>query len=172
LTIGVSIEGKIVYTDVDLAPLMKDAGKLMRESVLKNFVEGGRPSMWPVLSTGLPSHLAQSGELAGSVMDYSGENWAEVRSATPYSGIHQFGGTVHPTFTVKMRRFFWAMWYQTGNEMWKRTALKYAIGEKLNINIPPRPYMVFQEEDKKALHELFQGTIIKFINADRRPIHA
>jgi phage gpG-like protein len=63
-----------------------------------------------------------------------------------YARIHQYGGLTHPTITIQSKKFFWAMWFETKNDMWKAMALK-AVGSKLNVHIPPRPYLLFQQED-------------------------
>jgi len=172
LNIGISIKGNLVYTDVDFAPLMEDAGRYMLGSVLENFSAGGRPTPWAPLANGERSHLFGGGDLASRIYDTCGANWAEVRAPElPYSAIHQFGGTTHPTFTDKMRRFMWARWYQTKDAKWKAIALRHVVGEKLNVRIPARPYLMFQEEDIDYLHKMFQDSIIKFINANGRPIN-
>lgn len=50
-----------------------------------------------------------------------------------YGAIHEYGGTF--TITGKQRIFFWAMWYKTGDEMWKALALS------TTYTIPARPYL-------------------------------
>ena len=39
------------------------------------------------------------------------------------------------TITERQRRFFWARWYATGDEMWKALALS------VTYTIPARPYL-------------------------------
>jgi len=53
----------------------------------------------------------------------------------PYAQIQNEGGTVE--VTLKMKKFFWAKYLESGNEFWKRMALK-----KGPIVIPARPYLI------------------------------
>lgn len=50
-----------------------------------------------------------------------------------YGAVQEYGGTFE--ITPRQRRFFWAMWYETENEMWKALALS------VTYTIPPRPYV-------------------------------
>jgi len=50
-----------------------------------------------------------------------------------YAKVHEYGGTF--TITAQQRRFFWAKWYETNDEMWKALALS------TRYTIPPRPYV-------------------------------
>ena len=36
-----------------------------------------------------------------------------VANDVPYASMHNYGGETHPTVTPKMRRFAWAMYYNT-----------------------------------------------------------
>jgi phage gpG-like protein len=51
----------------------------------------------------------------------------------PYAAVHEYGGTF--TITDRQRRFFWAKWRETGDEMWKALALS------ITYTIPARPYV-------------------------------
>lgn len=79
-----------------------------------------------------------------------------------YAAIHEFGGTVKPTVTPKMRRFAWAMFRKTKESMWKGLALTKK--KQLNIRIPARPYMrpTF-DEDRKTAVKAIKKTIQKLI---------
>ena len=57
----------------------------------------------------------------------------------PYAAIHEFGGTINIPITVQMRRFFWAMWYETQEEKWKWMALTKKTAFK--ITMKERPYL-------------------------------
>lgn len=57
----------------------------------------------------------------------------------PYAAIHEYGGTIKVPITRKMRRFFWAMWYASGDEKWMGMALTRQ--RSFTIHIPARPYM-------------------------------
>lgn len=55
----------------------------------------------------------------------------EVRA--PYGAVHEYGGTFE--ITARQRRFFWAMFVNTEDEMWKALALS------VTYTIPARPYL-------------------------------
>ena len=57
----------------------------------------------------------------------------------PYAAIHEFGGTINIPITVQMRKFFWAMWYETKDEKWKWMALTKKTAFK--ITMKERPYL-------------------------------
>jgi len=51
----------------------------------------------------------------------------------PHGAVHEYGGTF--AITPRQRRFFWAKWRQTGDEMWRALALSQTY------TIPARPYL-------------------------------
>ncbi len=53
----------------------------------------------------------------------------------PYAAIHEHGGSI--VITSQMRSFFWAMWFETGEEKWKFMA----ITPKNRLIIEARPYL-------------------------------
>lgn len=57
----------------------------------------------------------------------------------PYAAIHEFGGVINVPVTAQMRGFFWAMWYDTGEEKWKFMALTKKTVFK--IKMPQRQYL-------------------------------
>jgi len=63
-----------------------------------------------------------------------------IGSKVEYAAIQEKGGTTHPKVTEKSRRFFWAMYFKTGEDMWKGLAL--TTKTTLDITIPARPALV------------------------------
>jgi len=63
-----------------------------------------------------------------------GQVTGKFGSEVPYAAIHEYGGSIQKT--VKSRRFFWAMWYNSKAPMWKALALTAGP-----IKIPARPYL-------------------------------
>ncbi|MCZ2393404.1 MAG: phage virion morphogenesis protein [Chitinophagales bacterium] len=57
----------------------------------------------------------------------------------PYAAIHNYGGTITVKMTDKMRKYFWYMHKQTGEDKWKWMALTKK--EQFSIHIPPRPFI-------------------------------
>jgi len=68
----------------------------------------------------------------------------EIEIAVPYAKIHEEGGTI-PAYslliTPKMRRFFWAMWYETREDKWKGAALKRGGVTMPARTVEARPYI-------------------------------
>ncbi len=56
----------------------------------------------------------------------------------PYAALHEFGGVVHVPVTVRMRRFFWAKFFETRDEKWKWMAL--STKTEFVIQIDARPF--------------------------------
>lgn len=82
-----------------------------------------------------------------------------VGSDVIYARIQELGGTTHPNLTDKMRKFAWAMFYKTKEEMWKRLALSKK--DRLTIKIPARPYL--RPSIEEAMPE-FQGNIARVLS--------
>lgn len=91
-------------------------------------------------------------------------------SSEPHAAIHNDGGTI--TVTAKMRRYFWAKYYETGGkirykksggiskasirlsqeaEMWRALALK-KVGSK--IEIPQRQFLGDAPEVRKIINDV------------------
>lgn len=56
----------------------------------------------------------------------------------PYAAIHEYGGTVRVRITPKMRKFFWAQYYQTNVAKWRNMAL--TTKTELTIKIAKRAF--------------------------------
>lgn len=54
-----------------------------------------------------------------------------------YAQIHNQGGTITQAPTPKQRKFFWAMYKQTNNEMFLRSAK----AKQITITIPQRKFI-------------------------------
>lgn len=88
--------------------------------------------------------LVKEGTLYDSVKAYKVNQWAAgVRVDAAHGAVHEFGLENQP-ITEKQRRFFWAMWAQTGDEMWKALALS------VTYTIPARPYLRPAVVEKKG----------------------
>ena len=80
----------------------------------------------------------------------------DVGSDEPYAGIHNEGGRITVTVTPRSRRFFWAMYYQTGEVYWKWMALTKK--KMMTIKMPERRFL----GNSKAL----ERRIIKLIERE------
>jgi phage gpG-like protein len=149
----------------NLEETMETVAELMYQSVRQNFVEGGRPARWLPLKQNPfgrtdafhpPDKFVNNLEKSftgGTATVYMGGN-------LPYARIQNFGGVNYVRATPEARKFFWRMWYNTNDEMWKNMALTEKAG--FFIRIPARTFMMFQEEDIQKILELIGSGIIKF----------
>lgn len=84
----------------DFSVTMENIGRLMLESVEKNFRVGGRPTKWPSKKNGQPSYLIKTGKLFWSIHSTTGKDFARVetgsRSEIPYIFVHQYGTPPQP----------------------------------------------------------------------------
>ncbi len=100
--------------------------------------------------------LVQSGHLVNSISSQITGNQIEVGTNLKYAKIHHFGGIINQTVTTRQRKFFWAMYYETNNEMWKFSAL----AKNINIPITARPYMYLDSGDISYLRNQI-GRMVK-----------
>ena len=154
--INVTVTGTFPEVSSDLTGAMQTAAQILEDAVRENFAQGGRPVSW-IDSYGKRNLGGPSGSLAQSLKKSSGADWAELSSDTPYSRIHQTGGTIHSK--GKMEWFFLWQFHQTGDEKWKRMFL--SVRKWGFINIPARPYMTLMQEDIDKLREAVGRFIIE-----------
>lgn len=90
------------------------------------------------------------------------EGTVTIRNTTPYAAIHNEGGTVRQrrTITSRMRRFAWAQYYKSGEDMWKGLALTKKTSLNVTIVIPQRRFMA----DSPVLTAAIRDIITKDIN--------
>jgi len=92
-----------------------------------------------------------------------------VANELKYAPIHNYGGTVSPTVTPKMRKFAWAMHYKEAGKdknkdtQWKRLALTKKT--KLNIKIPQRQFIGESRELNDEIHQTMDNEIRKILNS-------
>lgn len=63
-------------------------------------------------SAGYGTLLSQERNLMKGVEYTAGVAKVRVHNDVPYASVHNFGETVHPTVTPKMRRFAWAKFFE------------------------------------------------------------
>ncbi len=86
--------------------------------------------------------LIGSGTLKRSIQYAVSKKYVEVSvdgSIVPYAKMHNEGGEVTIAITKKSRKFFWAMFYKTNNEMWKAMALTKKTS--ISFRVPRRQFM-------------------------------
>ncbi len=75
----------------------------------------------------------------------------------PYAVIHNEGGTIQVQATERMRKYFWAMYYKTGEERYQNMALTQK--SVFSIYIPKRQfigtsYVLDNENEKIIINEI------------------
>lgn len=79
----------------------------------------------------------------------------EFGTSVEYAAIHEFGGLIR--VTPRMRKFFWARWFETKDPFWKHMALF-----KDQIRMPARPYLRPALRDERERIE--QEATERFLN--------
>lgn len=159
----------------DITPVLEVISALIERAISENFDARGRwdgnesnitifsggSSKWKALASSTKEKYQNLGwELEPTLNRSKGLlSTIEVRPQSkssiiisvnsPYAAIHQFGGTVNPIIpiTSKMRKFFWAKFYETNQNNWKALALTKKKELKPVISIPARPYITLTEND-------------------------
>lgn len=141
----------------DIQNIMAQVRELMGQSVVTNFMSGGRPS-WASKRDGTPSNLYKTGNLLRSIQMTSGDDWAKVfvPTSVKYAWRIQKGGSF--TITPKQRGYFLAQYRDTKEPKWRYMAFARGVA----IKSIPRPYMMFQEQDKVAIKDLIRDKIVQF----------
>jgi phage gpG-like protein len=163
----------------DLTPVLEVVAALIDRAISANFDERGRwdgdesnigifsggTQHWKALALSTkesykrfgyelePTLNRSKGLLSTIEVRPQGKSSIVISANSPYAAIHQFGGTLKPTIpiTSKMRKFFWAKYYDSGQENWKALALTQKKELKPEIRIPARPYITLTEEDLEEI---------------------
>lgn len=121
--------------------------------------------------------------LFGAIKYVPGDGKVKVSNDLVYAPAHNWGGTLHPTVTPKMRRYAWAKYYQSGggqknategtkstkNEepaealKWKKLALTKK--EKLNVKVPQRQFLGESTELSEKIANKTEVEIRKILNS-------
>lgn len=118
----------------------------------QGFPEQGTVNKWKPRLPKSPRNdrpiLIDTGTLRDSIRYWLVQGAVEVGvdlGKVPYAQIHNEGGTI--TITEKMRKFFWAKYHETFNDMWKALALT----NKTEISMPKRQYMGLTPDLEKEI---------------------
>lgn len=178
------------------------AGRMAKDHFQENFRQGGfvnnglRP--WPEarrLSSGGSGAASRYGTLLSgrnhlfsSIKYIPGDYRVRVANEVSYASAHNWGETVHPTVTDRMRRFAWAKFYEasgkkkkaaTGREkgkkrgvsetdgntqaqFWKRLALTKK--KKLDVRMPQRQFLGESKELTEKIEERKEKEIRGILN--------
>jgi len=142
------------------------------------FVDGGLHE-WPKTRrqlSGSKSARANYGALMSggkhlfSSVKYTPSDYrVSISNDLQYAPVHNWGGTVSPTVTDKMRRFAWAQHYKEAGKdkakdtMWKRLALTKK--SRLNISIPQRKFLDYGKELEDRVKTVCDTEVSKIIKS-------
>lgn len=124
--------------------------------------------------------LSSRKNLYGSIKYIPGDYSVMIRSDLKYAPLHNWGGTVNPTVTEKMRKYAWARYNEAigrkkgakrGKEnveteealRWKALALTKK--PRLQVNIPQRQYLGESQELEIKAKEAIESEITKILNS-------
>jgi len=169
----------------DLTPVLEMISALIDRAISANFDERGRwdgnenditifsggSQKWKALASSTkekyqrlgwelePTLNRTKGLMSTIEVRPQGKSSVVISANSPYAAIHQFGGTIKPTIpiTPKMRKFFWAKFYETGIDSWKGIALTKKKELKLVIQIPARPFITLTEKDLEGIIEILSN---------------
>lgn len=173
------------------------AGRMAKDHYQNNFRQGGFINnglrSWPKakrLSVGGTSAASQYGTLLSSrnhlfssIKYVPSDYRVRVANDLAYAPVHNWGGTLHPTVTPRMRRFAWAKYYQAGGGQkkgaegkkkakndepaealnWKKLALTKK--EKLDVKIPQRQFLGESKELTEKIAGKTETEIRKILNS-------
>lgn len=144
--------------------LMRQIGEVMRFAVELNFREQGRPNRWQALA---PLTIAerQAKGYTGPILQRTGalvsspalsvtSDTAVVTFGNKYAAIQHFGGAFQRQVTPKMRSYFWARFYESGDDRYKWMALTKK--QSFTITIPARPFAVLMPDDVEDIRRVIR----------------
>jgi phage gpG-like protein len=157
--IEIELVGTLPVATKNVARALDEAGAYMVKSIQDNFDESGRPKWKPTKWGNKPlkgntGALYDSGKYSVSGTEVT-VSWGAGLPIYPW--VQQFGAEIK--VTEQMKKFFWAKYFNSGEEFWKFMALK-KVGS--TITIPPRPYVMFQDADIDYIMGLFAHYAIEF----------
>ena len=110
--------------------------------------------------------LSQSYALKNSI-NITKANFEEIEiiagEGINYAAIHNEGGTITVKVTPKMKKFFWAMFYKTGENKWKFLALTKK--ENFMIKIPKRQFIGHSDTLMNNLDQMFINEIYNYFKS-------
>jgi phage virion morphogenesis protein len=165
--------GRIVQRSSDKRPVLKTIGAIGRESVRRNFREGGRPTKWTPskrVEGKRGQTLRKSGRLQNSITSSVSSDSVIIGTNTVYAAVHNFGalkfsfGTVVAKVPAHRRK-------AKGRNM-KSGRKKTASGvvfvkahtRKMKLpwgDIPAREFMVLQQQDLLEIEGEMAGYLIE-----------
>lgn len=90
-----------------------------------------------------------------------------IYNDTPYASVHNEGGETHPTVTPRMRKYFWAMYYERGGEGSQEAErykwLALTKKKKLRVKIPQRKFIYRSKEVGELIRNTLKAEMKKIL---------
>ena len=139
--------------------LLKAAAAILRESIRENFAAGGRPGKWKPLKVRDGQPLRDTNRLMNSITATVSGSTARVGTNVVYAPVHNFGARKGSfgEFVVSV-----AAHDRTAKS--GRTYTVRAHTRKVSLprgDIPARPFMLVQEEDRVEIEAVLADYIVK-----------
>ncbi|HHL33112.1 MAG TPA: hypothetical protein ENJ30_01965 [Desulfobulbaceae bacterium] len=141
------------------AEMLRLAGAIVRESVRTNFAAGGRPRKWKRLKTRQGQPLRDTGRLQNSVTSKVSGNVVYVGTNVVYAAVPQFG--------AKKGSFGEFVVSVAAHDRTAKTGKQYMVrahSRRVRLprgNIPARPFLLVQDEDRVEIEAVSARYIIK-----------
>ena len=138
--------------------LLKKAGAVVRESVRTNFAAGGRPRKWKRLKNRNGQPLRDTGRLQNSITSRVSGKVVYVGTNVIYAAVQHFGAGKGSFGTVVA--------HVRGHER-TRNGTTYQVRPHTRRqkapwgDIPARPFLLVQEEDKVAIRAVLADYIVE-----------
>ena len=103
---------------------------------------------WESLKVRNGQALSDTSSLVKSIqVDFKqeGNKWIIELSELGYGKFHEYGAKI--TVTAKSKKFFWAKYKETGNQIWKNMALT----KKPYFVLPVRSHLALTKDDMKEI---------------------
>lgn len=161
-----NIEALKAYLATDVQPL-REASTIVAASVMRNFIAGGRPQKWAELSPITrfirarregkqnlnPLPLRDTGRLAGSIvphysLDAQGGTFGAKTNVSYARKMHKGGISEASTVVIEAFRRN----TRSGSSSRVRSYVMHLKGGK---QIPARPFMDLQAQDKPIINQIF-----------------
>lgn len=148
----------------NLSPIMRVVGRLVRDSVVRNFEAGGRPERWlPTKKKGKKSGimtLIESHRLMNSITSKGYPDRAEVGTNVVYAAIHQFGGTIQRKARVLAFKNKGGFLSKSAASR-RKTSVRIAVGKAHETKIPARPFLMVQDKDWTEIKSVINNYIMQ-----------
>ena len=153
----------------DLEKPLKLVGLHMMKSIDDNFASEGRPEKWDDLSPMTKNMrrgntyqiLQDTGNLRRSIAMEVSKDTVKIGTSVPYAQKLQFGGEnimpAHDIFPVIKKTLAFVI---NGHKVFAA----YAHIPEIRTTVPPRPFVVIQDEDLDTIQEIFDDWLGDIVN--------